>query len=140
MKTFKLENEPKIETGFKIPDHYFENFSKKMMEHAPVNEPKVISFFQKRRKTILMVAAILVLALMIPLLNPSTTKLTEIDTLTLENYLTDQSNVNPYDLISELESEDINNIKSQVVLEDETIENHLSENANLEYLILESNR
>lgn len=140
MKTFKLENEPKIETGFKIPDHYFENFSKKMMEHVPVNEPKVISFFQKRRKTILMVAAILVLALMIPILNPSTTKLTEIDTLTLENYLTDQSNVNPYDLISELESEDINNIKSQVVLEDETIENHLSENTNLEYLILESNR
>lgn len=137
MKTFKLENEPKIETGFKIPDHYFENFSKKMMEHVPVNEPKVISFFQKRRKTILMAAAILVLALMIPLLSPSVTNTNEIDTITLENYLTVQSNVNPYDLISELETEDINDIKTQVVLEDETIEDHLSENANLEYLILE---
>jgi hypothetical protein len=28
MKAFKLENEPKIKSGFKTPDHYFENFSK----------------------------------------------------------------------------------------------------------------
>jgi hypothetical protein len=28
MKAFKLENEPKIESGFKTPDHYFDNFSK----------------------------------------------------------------------------------------------------------------
>jgi hypothetical protein len=137
MKTFKLENEPKIETGFKIPDHYFENFSIKMMAQLPENEPKVISFFQKRKNSILMVAAILILALMIPILGPSVTNTNEIDTATLENYLTVQSNVNPYDLINELETEDINNIRTQVVLEDETIEDHLSENATMEYLILE---
>ena len=32
MKTFKLENKPKIESGFKIPEHYFENFSVEMEE------------------------------------------------------------------------------------------------------------
>ena len=42
MKTFKLENEPKIESGFKTPEKYFENFSIKMMEQLPANEPKVI--------------------------------------------------------------------------------------------------
>ncbi len=140
MKKFKLENEPKIETGFKIPDHYFENFSAKIMEQLPNNEPKVISFFQKRKNSMLMLAAILIVALMIPILSPSPTNTNEIDTITLENYLTVQSNVNPYDLISELETEDINNIKTQVVLEDEAIEEHLSENANPEYLILEINR
>ncbi|RTY68283.1 MULTISPECIES: hypothetical protein [unclassified Flavobacterium] len=138
MKTFKLENEPKIETGFKIPDHYFENFSAKMMKQLPIEEPKVISIFQKRKNRILMVAAILVIALMIPVLSPSASNPNEIDTLTLENYLTYQSSVNPYDLISELETEDINNIKADnEVLEDEAIEDHLSENANLEHLLLE---
>lgn len=137
MKTFKLENEPKIETGFKTPDHYFENFSIKMMEQLPKNEPKVISIFQKRKTLIMMAAAILVLALMIPILSPSSTNTKELDATALENYITYQSNVNQYDLISVLETEDINNIKTGIVLEDETIEDHLSVNSNLENLILE---
>lgn len=138
MKTFKLENEPKIETGFKIPEHYFENFSAKIMAQLPIEEPKVISIFQKRKNSMLLVAAILVLALMIPLLSPSASNTNEIDTITLENYLTDQSSVNPYDLIGELETDDINNIKADdAVLEDKAIEDHLSENANLVHLLLE---
>ncbi|TDE53039.1 hypothetical protein [Flavobacterium sp. GT3P67] len=138
MKTFKLENEPKIETGFKTPDHYFENFSIKMMEQLPKNEPKVISVFQKRKTLIMMaVAAILVLALMIPILSPSSTNTKELDAAALENYITYQSNVNQYDLISVLETEDINNIKTGIALEDAVIEDHLSTNSNLENLILE---
>ncbi|MDI5899373.1 hypothetical protein [Flavobacterium yafengii] len=137
MKTFKLENEPKIETGFKTPDHYFENFSIKMMEQLPKNEPKVISIFQKRKTLIMMAAAVLILALMIPILSPSSTNTKELDAVALENYITYQSNVNQYDLISVLETEDINNIKTGIVLEDEAIEDHLSTNSNLENLILE---
>ncbi|MFV8361117.1 hypothetical protein [Flavobacterium sp. LS1P3] len=137
MKTFKLENEPKIKTGFKTPDHYFENFSIKMMEQLPKNEPKVISIFQKRKTLIMMAAAILVLALMIPILSPSSTNTKELDAAALENYITYQSNVNQYDLISVLETDDINNIKTGIVLEDDAIEDHLSTNSNLENLILE---
>ena len=137
MKTFKLENEPKIETGFKTPDHYFENFSIKMMEQLPKKEPKVISIFQKRKTLIMMAAAVLILALMIPILSPSSTNTKELDAVALENYITYQSNVNQYDLISVLETEDINNIKTGIVLEDEAIEDHLSTNSNLENLILE---
>jgi short subunit fatty acids transporter len=137
MKTFKLENEPKIETGFKTPDHYFENFSIKMMEQLPKNEPKVISIFQKRKTLIMMAAAILVLALMIPFLTPSSTNTNEIDEAALESYITYQSNVNQYDLISVLETEDINKIKTGIVLEDDAIEDHFSTNSNLENLILE---
>ena len=137
MKTFKLENEPKIETGFKTPDHYFDNFSIKMMEQLPKNEPKVISIFQKRKTLILMAAAILIIALMIPFLTPSSTNTNEIDEAALENYITYQSNVNQYDLISVLETEDINKIKTGIVLGDEVIEDHFSTNSNLENLILE---
>ena len=49
MKTFKLENEPKIETGNKIPANYFDDLSLKIMEQIPASEPKVISIFQKRK-------------------------------------------------------------------------------------------
>lgn len=137
MKTFKLENEPKIETGFNTPEHYFENFTIKMMEQLPKNEPKVISIFQKRKKIFMLVAAVLVLALLIPILNPSTENSKDLDAAALENYITYQSNVNQYDLINVLESEDINTINSGIVLEDDAIEDHLSINSNLENLILE---
>ena len=137
MKPFKLDNEPKIETGFKTPDNYFENFSIKMMEKLPASEPKVISIFQKRKNIILMVAAILVIALMIPILNNYTTSPQESDSTALENYITYQSNVNQYDLISVLDTEDINNMNTSIVLEDEAIEDVLSTNSNLENLILE---
>lgn len=137
MKTFKLENEPKIETGFKTPDNYFENFSIKMMEELPASEPKVISIFQKRKNIMLMVAAVLVLALMIPILNYSSASSQELDSTAVENYITYQSNVNQYDLISVLETEDIINMNTSIVLEDEAIEDVLSTNSNLENLILE---
>lgn len=137
MKTFKIENESKIETGFKTPEHYFENFSIKMMEQLPVNEPKTVSIFHKRKNVILMVAAVLVLALMIPILRTSSTNTKDLDAVALENYITYQSNVNQYDLISVLETDDIKDLNTGIVLEDETIEDHLSTNSNLENLILE---
>jgi hypothetical protein len=137
MKAFKLENEPKIESGFKTPEHYFENFSAKVLQQLPKEEPKVISLFQKRKIVMMMAAAILVIALMIPIVNTYTTKTKELDSTTLENYLTYQSNMNQYELINELDSEDINKINTTVVLEDETIEDLLSVNSNAENLIIE---
>ena len=137
MKTFKLENEPKIESGFKIPDDYFDDFSIKMMDQLSTSEPKVISIFQKRKNLFLMVAAVLLLALMIPFINNSNTNKQEIDTAILENYITYQSNVNQYDLINVLETEDISKIKISMAIEDKAIEDVLSVNSNLENLILE---
>ena len=137
MKTFKLENEPKIESGFKTPDDYFDNFSIKMMEQLPASNPKVISIFQKRKNLFLMIAAVLVLALMIPSLNNWYTNKQELDSTLLENYITYQSNVNQYDLINGLETEDIGKIKISMAIEDKTIEDVLSVNSNLENLLLE---
>ena len=137
MKTFKLENEPKIQTGFKIPENYFDDLSIKIMEQLPASEPKVISIFKKRKSLILMAAAILILALMIPILSNLSTTKKELDSTTLENYITYQSNVNQYDLISVLETEDITNMNTSIVLEDQAVEDVLSTNSNLENLILE---
>jgi hypothetical protein len=137
MKTFKLEDEPKIETGFIIPENYFENFSEKLMLELPKEETKVISLFQKRNFLIMMVAAVLVIALMIPILNPNSANTKELDAAALENYLSYQTNMNQYDLISVLDSHDLNKMKTSLTLEDETVEDILISNANLENYILE---
>jgi hypothetical protein len=139
MKTFKLDNEPKIEPGFKVPDHYFDTFSARMMQELEQNQTPVISIFKQKRTFIISaVAAVLVLALMIPLLVKQQNNRTyELETAALENYITYQSNVNQYDLINGLNYEEIENMKSPIALEDETIEEHFSTNANLENLILE---
>jgi hypothetical protein len=137
MKPFKLKNEPKIESGFKIPDHYFENFSSKMIQQMPKHEIKVISIFKKKNYVYFVAAAVLVIALLVPALYNSSTNSSEIDSVALENYITYQSNVNQYDLINNLGEEDIKNIKVNIAIEDKAIEDVLSLNSNLENLIVE---
>ena len=137
MNDFRLDNEPKIKSGFQIPENYFESFSGKIMQQLPEQEPKVISIFQRKRTWIMAVAAVLVIALSIPIYNSLSTNPTEVDATTLENYITDQSTINQYDLISVLEAEDIDNITIDSNLEDKTIEEILATNNNLEQIITE---
>ncbi|MGO4816918.1 hypothetical protein [Flavobacterium sp. W22_SRS_FP1] len=136
MKAFKLEKKSKIESGFKAPDQYFESFSKNVMQNLLKSEPKVVSIFQKRKSFFMIAAAILIFAMLVPILY-NTTDTTELDTATLENYLSIQSNINQYDLMSALDFEDINNINTTAVLEDKTIEDMLASNPDLEQLLNE---
>lgn len=138
MKEFKLNSIPKIESGFKTPeDVYFEKFSANLLDKLPKNEPKTISLFQNKKAIIMMVAAIFVLALAIPSLINNVSQSNQIDSVTLENYLSYQSNINQYDLINVLNEEDINNINTNIALEDQTIEDLLINNNNLENYITE---
>lgn len=137
MKAFKLENEPKIETGFKTPENYFENFSVNLLEKLPQNEPKTISLFERNRKKFIAAAAVLVIALTVPIVHKYATKSKELDEATLETYLSYQSNLNQYDLIHELDTNDIKNLDKNIALGDDTIEDLLASNPNIEHLILE---
>ena len=143
MKEFKLDNRLKIETGFKAPDGYFENFAKQMMDQLPKEEPKVIPLFQKRHLIAMLTAAAFALLFIVPLFNNSSTIAKEIDSTTLENYLSYQTNISQYDLINALDEEDINTIKKNVAIEEssslesETIEDILISNGNLEHLLIE---
>lgn len=145
MKEFKLENETKITTGFVTPDNYFEDFSARFMQNLPSNEVaavKVIPLYKRRSTIISLVAAIFVIALMLPFFNqsPVATTSTEIDQASLENYLSYQTNVSQYDLINSLETEDLEDLSVPVTtttLEQETIEDLLVDNGNLEHYIIE---
>lgn len=136
MKTFKLENEPKIETGFTVPENYFEDFSATMMQQLPKKEPKIIAIFAKKKTWMYAAAAILVLALSIPIYTNYFSNSSEIDDATLENYITYHSTVSDTDIVNLLDKQDIQKIKIDLNIEDATIENELSENNNLEQYLL----
>ncbi|MBC7846136.1 MAG: hypothetical protein H7Y10_06565 [Flavobacterium sp.] len=136
MKTFKLDNEPKMESGFKIPENYFDNFSARVMEQLSKEEPKTISLFERRKTWIYAAAAVLVLALTIPVYNNFYSHSTEIDETTLENYISYHSTVSDVDLVNLLNEKDIQKINIDLNIDDKLIENELSQDNNLEHYIL----
>jgi hypothetical protein len=142
MKAFKLDNEPRIASGFKTPDNYFENFSanltQKLTEESIVEQPKVISIFRKRKTILLAIAAVLMLALMIPIVYTNDSKNKDLDDATIENYLAEESNLNQYELIGEIEIESKPIVFKTNELENETIEDILATNPNIENLVIEN--
>lgn len=137
MKAFKLENEPKIKTGFKTPDHYFDDLSAKVLQQVNEREVKVIPLYKRKKVLSLVAAAAIVIAMMIPVVNNYNATSKNLDEATLENYLSYQSNLNQYDLIKELDTKDIDKLGKSVALEQETLEDILSSNPNIENLISE---
>lgn len=137
MKTFKLDNEPKIESGFKTPENYFDDFSARVMQQLPKEETKIISIFSKRKTWIYAAAAILVLAMTIPVVyNNFYSRTSEIDEVTLENYIRYHSTVNATDLVNLLDEKDIQKINVELNIEDIAIENELSTESDLEQYLL----
>jgi hypothetical protein len=137
MKAFKLENEPKITTGFKTPENYFNDFSAKVLQQINEPEVKVIPFYKRKKVLTLLAAAVVVFALMIPIVNNYKNTSKELDEKTLETYLAYQSNLNQYDLINQLDTKDIESLNKNIALEDETLEDVLATNPNIENLISE---
>lgn len=137
MKEFKLDNHPKISAGFSVPENYFENFSAKLLQKLPENEPKVVSFYQKKKKLLFAAAAIFVLALTIPMYTSLFLSNQEIDNESIENYLAYQQNITQYELINELENQDLLSLNLSAPVDNKIIEELLLKDENLEQLILE---
>lgn len=137
MKTFKLDNEPKIESGFKIPENYFDDFSARVMQQLPKEETKTISLFSRRKTWMYAAAAVLVMALSIPVVyNNFYSRSPEIDATTLENYISYHSSVSDAELVNLLDEKDIKKINIDLNIEDRAIENELSAENDLEHYLL----
>ena len=137
MKKFNLENIPKTTSGFIVPDNYFEDFSINVLSQLSDETKRVIPLYKQKSKLIMSVAAILVIGLFIPIFNQLSKPSEELDLNTLENHLSYQTNINQYDLISELDEDDLNKMGATIQLNDEIIEEHLSSNSDLERLLSE---
>ena len=60
MKDFKLDHIPKINSGFKIPEGYFDDFDKKIMSALPQKEVKIFSIFRKSALWIVAAASLVI--------------------------------------------------------------------------------
>lgn len=136
MKNFKLDNEPKITSGFTTPDGYFEEFSSKIIAELPKEDSKIISIFSYRKTLYFAAAAILILILCTPLFFKYSTQTDEIDSATLENYIAYQANISDEEIVNLLQQEDLDKIKLEFNVSDAAIEEVLNSNSNIEqYLI-----
>ncbi|WP_339837035.1 hypothetical protein [uncultured Flavobacterium sp.] len=129
MKDFNLNNE-KIETGFKVPEGYFEQFESKMLSQLVVkNEPKVISLWQNKRVWMTSIAAVLLVSIALPIyfsINNTTTSVVEDETI--ETYLAMQPTMSNYEIATELTNEDIASLEESLALNDDAVELYLEQN------------
>jgi hypothetical protein len=137
MKTFKLEDEPKIKSGFKTPENYFDNVSAKIMQQIEGSETKVIPLYRRKAVILIAAAAAIIVALMIPIVNSPDNSFIELDDNTMETYLSYQTNIIQYDLFNELDNADLKKMNDPIALEEEMLEDILSSNPYIENLVSE---
>lgn len=136
MNEFKLDNQPKIETGFKVPKDYFDTLSEKITSKISSDNHDVISLYQRNKQLIYAVAAFLVLAINIIFFMPSSVKVSDIDEATFEHYISYNTKITPYELAEYLDNEDIEKLKVDFKISDTVLEESVLNNLDIENYIL----
>jgi len=122
MKSFKLDQHPKIKPGFTVPDGYFENFQRTMLQQIEP-ETKVVPLYRNRKSWWYTAAAAVAVSLSIPAINTLTTK-SQTDIVVLDRYFA-ETELSEEQIVELLETEDIAKIKVDYGLEDAVIEDAL---------------
>lgn len=120
MNKFEINNGNKITSGFTTPEGYFDNFSLELNKklNLPKTESNVISINMKWRIT--SVAALLIITLSVTIYSKIAVGKT--DANTMENYITNHSEISQYDLITLLEKKDIENLSVELKLNNTKID------------------
>lgn len=124
MKEFKLDNEPRIKTGFKVPDNYFDSFTDKVMQQVSVQDTKVVPLYRKRTAWLSGIAAVFVIALTISMFFIMNNEEKYPDDAVIESYLVYHSNISSYDLIYDLDDEDLKELELSLAISDDAIESY----------------
>ena len=140
MKPFDLENKNEIKSGFKVPENYFEQFEAKMMaQFQPEKETKVVSIFYRKQVWMSAIAAVVLLAIAIPVyFNMANSN--NLDATTIEMYLSQQQGIGITELSKHLTDEDIVALEQNLSISEtnsDEVEAYLSETENLDYYINE---
>jgi len=140
MKPFDLENKNEIKSGFKVPENYFEQFEAKMMAQIqPESETKIVSIFYRKQVWMSAIAAIVLLAIAIPVyFNMANNN--NLDATTIEMYLLQQQGIGITELSKHLTDEDIVALEQNLSISEtnsDEVEAYLSETENLDYYINE---
>ena len=136
MKDFKLDNEPKIASGLKTPDGYFDAFSERMMAQLPKSQPKVIPLYKSKKTWYYAAAAVLALSLSIPVYNNYRSDQAAIDSAALEHYIAYNSTITQEEIVDLMNQEDLDKMKIELNVDDAALEDAVRNNINFEeYLI-----
>lgn len=122
--------------GFKMPDNYLDAIENRVIDTiAQEKAPKVISLFSKQNIIyISSVAAAIIILLNLSIFEKDAW---DIEAQTVENYIINED-ISSYEIASLLDDEDL--IEENFVIHnfsDETIENYVLDNVDIEKLILE---
>lgn len=141
MKPFDLENKNEIKSGFKVPENYFEQFEAKMMAQIqPESETKIVSIFYRKQVWMSAIAAIVLLAIAIPVYFNMANNNNNLDATTIEMYLSQQQGIGITELSKHLTDEDIVALEQNLSISEtnsDEVEAYLSETENLDYYINE---
>lgn len=135
MKGFNLDTNPKIKSGFKIPDQYFDQFESKIMTQIDRKEIRVVSIFHKKQLWISSIAAVLLVMIAFPIYFNMAKSKTTIETLSLESYLSTEFST--YELVDKLSDDDISTLENSITLNSDAVEAYLLETQNLDYYLNE---
>ena len=136
MNEFKINNENKITSGFRIPEEYFDEFTVELNNkiNLPKAKLKVISINTKRWIT--SVAAVLIGALSVTVYSKIIVSNSDENVL-MENYITNNSEISQYDLITLLDKKDIKNLSAELNLNDTKIDEEFTNVNEIEYYLTE---
>lgn len=131
MKDFNLETEKKIETGFKVPEGYFETFEERLFERISKTETvastKVVSLWQHKTFWISGIAAAVVFALGTWLYFENNSKDISI---TSQEYLAYSNDITTEDIAKHLTDEDITDLETELTSLDADSEKYINEYLN----------
>ena len=136
MNEFKINEEIKITSGFRITEEYFDQFTVELNNkiNLPKAKLKVISITTKRWIT--SVAAVLIGALSVTVYSKIIVSNSDENVL-MENYITNNSEISQYDLITLLDKKDIENLSVELNLNDTKMDEEFANTNEIEYYLTE---
>lgn len=135
MKEFKIDQYPKIGTGFQVPEGYFETLEQKVMQRISNHERPVINLFSSKKWWFVAASIIVLLTIGISLLNRSNT-MEQIDDAQLEQYIANQSDLTEDDLVEILDEEKIQKIHVDINGNEQEIEEIILNSTNIEHELI----
>ena len=124
MKNFKIDENSKKETGFAIPENYFENLESKIFNQIETQEVKVISIFQQSKYWITAIAAIFVIGLFFSISSKNKNE----ESVENEEFLISQTDLTTEDLAEYLTENDLKTLEENLTVYDQTIIDLTKEN------------
>lgn len=123
--------------GFSMPEGYIEGIEDTVFEKLDQDNTKVISLFNRRNLLYMSGVAAALLIMFTIFMNKDSQTIDDLDQNQVENYILDQD-ISSYELASLLTDEELTTINEGIMEEaydDESLEDYLLENVNLEDII-----